>query len=340
MNSNRFAGAIITAALLFLTATAGWAGLLQSPYGLAVNPNNGYLYIADPLAGKVFVAQPGSRAGATFVSRSNPFTLVVDKNGSVYVGRVGADGKIDIFDAQGKLITSWPVADSPTQMTIDPNNVVYQANVGNAMNSWVVLHVYGNDLSPAYQQAAASGGLPYFKNFIPLMTVDSGKHYAFAYDNGQIMIIGGDGVSSGVSNPNITDVSMFALVGDGTLQEFQSKMYLADQAIGGGAYLDWLKTHTIDTPGSVSAATVDGFHNVFYVDQGDQTIKITAKTRLAKPLLNNLPSRPWGIALDQTRSKLYVSFPDEHLVRAYGILYVTTNGVKVPKQLSAPTIIR
>jgi hypothetical protein len=116
MKSNRFlkVAAAIFPMLAGATISAGPAAALKYPYGLAVDQNSGSLYIADSLSG-VSLYNPVTNALSPFVTASNAFSVAVNKNGVVYVGIVGANSQINVYNPQGQSINTLtiPPGDSP-----------------------------------------------------------------------------------------------------------------------------------------------------------------------------------------------------------------------------------
>ncbi len=313
------------------------AGILRSPYGLAVDQNGGTLYIADPAGGQIDVYNPNGNALSAFVRVSNPFSLAVNKNGLVYAGIVGAAGQINIYNAQGQSLNSLPVppGDSPITMTFDSDNILYQSiGISNGIGQ---INSYTNDVTIPYNRTL--GMPPFAFNLIPynkLQTyteMPSGTKYALAYDNGQIFMLGtypGMGL-----NDNIYDTQLLL---SGHAQDFRNQIF---QCMPDVNCIAWVNNHMLALSGAAFAAAVDGHHNIFYTDPDGMDIAVTGKTPISpKKLLSNLPSSPYGIAFDKTRSRLYVSFPSEHLIRAYTVSYSTQNGVKVPALSMPPLVIQ
>jgi YVTN family beta-propeller protein len=326
----RTATAAIILSLSGLLSEIAIAATLSTPYGLAVNPYSGRLYIADPGAGKVHVYDPATNAVTRFVTQSNPFSVAVNSDSLVYVGVVGANSQIKVFNTQGQPINAYPIptGDSPVTLAFDSDNILFQARgrIGDA-SAAPVINAFTNDLS--YQYTAATPGpppIPYYQ--LPTYThLAAASRYALAYDHGQIFILG--------SHPpsivyNVVDTPVLL---SGRARDFYSAI------ISTYTSTNWLNTHTVTVIGAAFAATVDSNHIIFYTDPDNRTIAVTGKKITPRTLLRNLPSAPYGIAFDKTRSRLYVAFPGEHLIRAFPVTYSTQNGVKVPA-LSPPARIQ
>ena len=191
----RTAAAAVILSLTGLLSEIAIAATLSTPYGLAVNPYSGRVYIADPGAGKVLVYDPVSNAVTRFVMQSNPFSVAVNSDSLVFVGVVGANSQIKVFNTQGQTINAYPVppGDSPITMAFDSDNILYQARgrIGDA-SATAVINAFTNDLSYQYVPALPLPlplPLPYFQlTTYTFLAADS--RYALAYDHGQIFILG------------------------------------------------------------------------------------------------------------------------------------------------------
>ncbi|HXW72814.1 MAG TPA: hypothetical protein VEK34_15550 [Methylocella sp.] len=89
----------------------------------------------------------------------------------------------------------------------------------------------------------------------------------------------------------------------------------------GPEYYTWLRHLRLEFADFPAASATDANENVFYADPDAKSVAVGHGGIPPQVLLANLPSSPYGIAFDQARSKLYVSFPDEHSVRAYDVNY-------------------
>lgn len=330
----RTTAAAIILSLSGLLSEIAIAGTLSTPYGLAVDAYSGRVYIADPGAGKVFVYDPDAHAITRFVIQSNPFSVAVNSDSLVYVGVVGANSQIKIFNAQGQPVNAYPVpsGDSPITMAFDSDNILYQARGRNGGSSaTAVINAFTNDLVFPYSTATViPPGTPPVLPYYQLTTytmLAANSRYALAYDHGQIFILGGNPPSVAY---NVVDAPVLL---SGRARDLYSAIFTSLSAA------NWLNAHVAPLIGAASAATVDSNHNIFYTDPDNKTVVVTGKKTSPKKLLSNLSSAPYGIVYDRKRSRLYVSFPSEHLIRAYAVTYTTQNGVKIPA-LSAPVRIR
>jgi DNA-binding beta-propeller fold protein YncE len=328
----RTATAAIILSLSGLLSEVANATTLDTPYGLAVNPYSGRVYIADPGAGKVHVYDPDSHAITQFVLQSDPFSVAVNSDSLVYVGVVGANSQIKVFDTQGRQINGYriPAGDSPITMAFDSDNILYQARgrIGDA--GVPMINAFTNDLSYPYTADLIHepDGPPDASYRLPTYTsLPPGSRYALAYDHGQIFILGG---RPGATVYNVVDTPVLL---SGRALILWTRVTVSSESD------KWMNVHTIRMIGAASAATVDSNHLIFYTDPDSKTVVVTGKTTTPRTLLSNLPSAPYGIAFDRKRSRLYVSFPGEHLIRIYAVTYTIQNGVKIPA-LSAPLRIR
>jgi DNA-binding beta-propeller fold protein YncE len=341
--------AVIVAMLAASTLGAGAAAVtLQSAYGLAVDQNTGSLYIADATGGQIDIYNPASNAITSFAKVANPFSLAVNSNRLVYAGLEGATGQINVYNAQGQFINTLPTppGDYPSTMTFDADNVLFEA-LGYCQGSQGAgLNAYGGALYLPYQLIASD--LP-ATSYSRLQSYEQtcavapeGASFALAYDNGQVFVVISDAADP-YNNLNVYD--------DQTLLSGHASDYLrgleSSRALV-SALTGWEGDHQITVIGSAFAATVDASHNIFYTDPNGKDIAVTGKAYLPfgagavmpKKLLTNLPSPPYGIAFDKARSRLYVAFPSERLVRAYAVTYATQNGVKVPSLSMPPMLIK
>jgi hypothetical protein len=328
--------AVALASMLPPTAQAA-AVTLKSPYGLAVDQNSGSLYITDPSAGQIAVFNPATKGVSSFIAGvPNVVSVAVNSNGLVYAGIVGATSQINVYNPQAQLTTTLPVApgDSPTTMTFDADNMLYQAfGVGKAPPHNNIINVYTNDTTNVYNTKLKllSTGTAYFSPYNQLHSytiLTPGTKYALAYDNGHIFVING---SASADPNNIYDTQL--LLSGNAYAFAQSIGVCPDQNCS-----DWKSNHWLRVTGSSFAAAVDAHHNIFYTDPDANRIAVAGKTITPTALLTNLPSQPFGTAFDKTHALLYVAFPEEHLIRAYRVSYTPQNGVQMPT-LSKPVII-
>lgn len=318
------------AAILLLLASPirdAAAATLKSPYGLAVDQNSGALYIADPVGGQVSVYNPVSHTRSLFATVSNPFSLVVNSHGLVYVGIVGASSQIRVLNPQAQTLGTLPVppGDSPITIAFDTDNILYQSNgyIGNNPNL-AEINSYSNDFSIQYSQYVGQIN-PYYQ-LQTYTALTANVRYALAYDDGQIFVL----ANTNGFRPNIYDAQTL-------LSGHALDIATSIQNIVGPV---WAQNHHLAVIGSAFAAAVDAHHDIFYTDPDNKDIAVTGKAITPKTLLSNLSSQPFGIAFDKARSRLYVSFPEEHLVRAYTVTYTTQNGVKVPALSMPPMTIQ
>jgi hypothetical protein len=101
----------------------------------------------------------------------------------------------------------------------------------------------------------------------------------------------------------------------------------------------YIGTHYVKSNQSYSSVA-DVNHNILSTDRDGLTINAVSTQYPSKVLLGNLPSQPFGISYDSSRARIYVSFPQEHLVRGYTVNYTIQNGVKVPTSLTLATTIQ
>ncbi len=342
MNIERIAKAAAVIAPIFVASTLGSgaeAGTLKSPYGLAVDQNSGSLYIADPTSSQIFAYNPNANAFSAFATVSNPFSLAVNGNGLVYAGIVGAGGHINVYNAQGQSLNSMPVppGDSPITMAFDADNILYQSIGISSSTGAGEINAYTNDVVLPYNRTLGLPGQTVtFTAYSQLQTyteMPSGTKYALAYDNGQIFMLGTFPGMGG--NDNIYDTQLLL---SGHAQDFANNVV---ECVPDPSCYAWVTSHILPLSGAAFAAAVDASHNIFYTDPDGMDIAVTGKAPVsARKLLTNLPSSPFGIALDKARSRLYVSFPSEHLIRAYKVTYSTQNGVKVPALTMPPSLIQ
>lgn len=348
MNIDRIlkAAAVIVPTLAASTLGAG-AVTLQSAYGLAVDQNTGSLYIADANGGQIDIYNPASNAISTFAKVVEPFSLAVNSNGLVYAGLEGATGQINIYSAKGQLLNTLPTppGDYPSTMTFDGDNILFEAlGYCNGSMAGFLLNAYGGDLSLPYQSIGNSPvASPLLSSYSQLQSYScnggaQSVEFALAYDNGQVFILLKGG---------------FNVYDEQTLLSGHAADYMVALTTAAAQYSNalssWSVNHLIAVTGSPFAATVDANHNIFYSDTNGKDIAVTGKAYsngigggvvAPKTLLTNLPSPPYGIAFDKARSRLYVAFPNERLVRAYAVTYATQNGVKVPSLSMPPMLIK
>ncbi|WP_036263412.1 hypothetical protein [Methylocapsa aurea] len=312
------------------------AAAMQYPYGLGVDQNTGALYVADPSSG-VFVFNPVSSALSSFVAAPNAFSIAVDNNGLIYAGIVGADGHINVYDANHKAINSLPVppGDSPITMVLDADNILYQSNGHSATpvpggQSSTEINAYNNDLTLPYNNANFVAMFPAYRKLQTYTDLAPGTKYALAYDNGRVFVVAkrdGAFIYNVYEAPNLLS---------GQAVDIFNRTFTAANSLSPDYGAAVVTNHNINVIGSAFATAADANHNIFYTDPDGRNITVAAKGRAAKALLTNLPSSPYGIAFDKSRARLYVSFPSEHLIRAYKVTYATQNGVSVPAISSTP----
>jgi hypothetical protein len=329
-NALKAAATVLTMAMALPAAAA-----LYSPYGVAVDPNTKALYIADATqVGRVAKYNPQTKSLTTFVTVDNPYSLAVNSNGVVYAGIVGKDTRIAVYDAKADLVNTLqiPSDSSPLNLTIDANNDVFMTKGHNISGQVEVpeVYLYTSDNSFNY---AANGIIPYSK-LQTIAYINSNTHYSLTTDNGKIYII------AEISNvtANMYDLPVFV---SGHMVDFLNNLGSTDPTRLTSVLLlsRYIDAHSVQTNQSYSSVA-DVNHNILSTDRDSLTIKAVSTQYPSKVLLGNLPSQPFGIAYDGSRARIYVSFPQEHLVRGYTVNYATQNGVKVPTSLTLATTIQ
>ena len=328
MNNQLFQAAAVVSMFAGVSIAASPASAaLKYPYDLAVDQNSGKLYIADPGASQIALYNPASNTVSTFVTQSNPFSLAVNSHGLVYVGIVGASSQIRVLNPQAQTLDTLPVppGDSPITMTFDADNILYQSNgyIGNSANV-AEINSYSTDFSIQYSQYVGQIN-PYYQ-LQTYTALTANVRYSLAYDDGQIFVL----ADTSIFRPNVYDAQTL-------LSGHATDIAVPIQNIVGSS---WAQNHHLAMIGSAFAAAVDANHNIFYTDPDNNDIAVTGKAITPKTLLTNPSSQPFGIAFDKVRSRLYVSFPEEHLVRAYTVTYTTQNGIKIPALSMPPTLIQ
>ena len=317
------AAAVVLTMAMTLPATAA----LYSPYGVAVDPNTKALYIADSTqTGRVAKYNPQTKSLTTFVTVDNPYSLAVNSNGVVYAGIVGQKQRIAVYDTNAALVNTLqiPPGSSPLNLAIDANNDVFMTK-GYSMPEraeFAEVYLYTSDNSFNY---AASNIIPYSKLQVSTI-VNPNTHYSMTTDNGKIYIIA-ERASSWI---NMWDLPVFV---NDHFSEFIN-------SFGDSTLIErYVLSHQVQSNQSHSSVA-DLNHNILSTDRDSRTIKAVSTQYASKVLLGDLPSQPFGIAYDSSRARIYVSFPQEHLVRGYTVNYTTQNGVKVPASLTLATTIQ
>jgi hypothetical protein len=329
-NALKAAATVLTMAMSLPTAAA-----LYSPYGVAVDSNSKTLYIADATqAGRVAKYNPQTKNLTTFVTVDNPYSLAVNSNGVVYAGIVGQNTRIAVYDAKADLVNTLqiPPGTSPLNLTIDANNDVFMTK-GYYISQYpgsAEVYLYTSDNSFNY---AENGVIPYAK-LQTITDINSNTHYSLTTDNGKIYII--------AERPNVSE-NMYDLPAfvSGHISDILITLGSTDPVGLTSALLlaRYTDAHSVQTNQSYSSVA-DLNHNILSTDRDGLTINAVSTQYASKVLLGNLPSQPFGIAYDSSRARVYVSFPQEHLVRGYTVNYTTQNGVKVPTSLTLATTIQ
>lgn len=322
-NALKAAATVLTMAMAYPAVAA-----LYSPYGVAVDPNTKTLYIADATqAGRVAKYNPQTKSLTTFVTVDNPYSLAVNSNGEVYVGMLVLNQRIEVYNSKADLVNTLqiPPGTSPLNLTIDANNDVFMTKGHNISEQpeLAEVYLYTSDNSFNY---AANRVIPYSK-LQTTTNINSNTHYSLTTDNGKFYIITDLNFSL---QPNMYDLPIFV---NGHSADI---LYTTGRQ---NVYGPYINTHHVRSNQSHSSVA-DLNHNILSTDRDGLAINTVSTQYASKVLLGNLPSQPFGIAYDSSRARVYVSFPQEHLVRGYTVNYTTQNGVKVPTSLTLATTIQ
>jgi len=130
--------------------TASGASVLGQPRGVALGPN-GYLYVVDSAASKVFAFRPEGTVALQIGKKgtgdgefNEPWGLAVAPNGDVYVADTW-NHRIQRFDANGRFLGKWGTfADARGQVGVQPGGFYGPRDVAIAPNGNLYVTDTGN----------------------------------------------------------------------------------------------------------------------------------------------------------------------------------------------------
>jgi YVTN family beta-propeller protein len=105
----------------------------KSPFGVAINPTNGLVYVANANSNTVSVIDPKTNTVVAtkyvFGGRAPYGVAINPTNGLVYVTNVRSNTLSVIDPATNKVVATIPVGEGPSGVAINPSNgLVYVAN--------------------------------------------------------------------------------------------------------------------------------------------------------------------------------------------------------------------
>jgi DNA-binding beta-propeller fold protein YncE len=119
-------------------SVGGFAGVPKSPYGMAFDSSNDFLYITNFSGGVAVYDESGiAQSGFSFANTSDPAGIVYDPhNGLIYVANYNVTGADAItvyteggLNVQGTLTGNWAGVKFPEGLAFDPHtNLIYVAN--------------------------------------------------------------------------------------------------------------------------------------------------------------------------------------------------------------------
>jgi hypothetical protein len=238
-----------------------------------------------------------------------PYAMAVDPNGSLWVGNLSSSTLV-VYDhkltSPPKVITG-PELNQPHSIAIDTTNIVY---VGNPSTSQI--SAYGLDGARHVEREFRSAVAPFLLAMGP-------DHVVYASDEASsIAIYDTVNQNSLLQSANLAQIAPNASIAIGS----DNGLFFAADGGGNVNFVSepslWAgkQQNTHAYVGSVNGLTFDNFHNGFVT-----TYNQTVSTLNGDVLISNLPSRAFGIALDKTRNRLFISFPNQNMVNVYTITY-------------------
>ena len=242
-----------------------------------------------------------------------PYALAVDQEGMLYIADPG-NAAISVYNPTSNKLSPFVQGSNPVSLALDKNGRIYAGMVGPRGR----IDVYDKKGKLADSLPVPRGDLP------ATLAVDSdGVLYQ---SNG---VNGGEPTAASV---NAYDIAAGYKSSKAPSHERQSYTIANDQPAFALAY----DGYSVRVVGSAFAAAPDVNNNIFYTDPDAKSIAVKGESSSPKIVLTKLSSEPRGIAFDKARSVLYVSFPNEHAVRAYQVSY--SGGADAPA-LSSPRVI-
>ncbi|HXW72813.1 MAG TPA: hypothetical protein VEK34_15545 [Methylocella sp.] len=243
-----------------------------------------------------------------------PYALAVDQEGLLYIADPG-NAAISVYHPASNKLSSFAQGGNAVSLALDKNGRIYAGMVGPTGR----IDIYDRDAKLADTLPVPRGDLPM------TLAVDS--------DGVLYQSSGSEGGKPAAASVNAYDIVVESeSAKSGFSNKRQSYAVASDQPAFALAY----DGYSVRVLSSAFAAAADGNHNIFYTDPDAKSIAVKGESSSPKIVLTKLSSEPRGIAFDKARSVLYVSFPNEHAVRAYQVSY---NGGADAPALSSPRVI-
>lgn len=154
------------------TAVGGYG----EPFSVAVTPDFGPVWLADPFAGTVRILEPATFTGRVLTGLGAPFTMALDPfDGSAWISDVA--GKVHHYQSSGA-----PAAGNPIDLLLGPRGVATNADDGVL---WVA-ETQGSRVRRYSRTGTPLGALPL--SLPSRVAVDStnGEAWVTSFDNGRL----------------------------------------------------------------------------------------------------------------------------------------------------------
>jgi hypothetical protein len=241
-----------------------------------------------------------------------PYAMAVDPNGSLWVGNLSSSTLV-VYDhkltSPPKVITG-PELNVPHSIAIDTTNIVY---VGNGNDVTWQIHAYDLNGTRHVEREFRSA-------VAPSLLAMGADHVLYASDEvSGIAIYDTVNQNSLLQSANLTQLAPNSSIAIGS----DNGLFFAADGGGNVNFVSepslWAgkqqSAHSF-AAGASNGLTFDNFHNGFVT-----THNKTVSTINGDVLISNLPSQAFGIALDKTRNRLFIGFPDQNMVNVYTITY-------------------
>ncbi len=264
----------------------GTISIGESPRGIAVDPSNGWVFVANFGGGTVSILNGSNPIGAVTVG-TDPFDVAFDPyNGWTYVSNYGA-GTVSVLDGASVEATV-TVGTDPEGIAVDPGTgLAYIADAG----SNTVTIVDGTTVSATVKVGSSPDGMAYSDANGDVYVADNG--------NANVTVLNGSSVVANISvGPSPGGIGYNPVTG-----------YIYVTELGASAadviYLTSV-IRNVSVGSGPSSVAVDPANGLTYItNQGDNTVSIIRNWTVVSTVGGG--NEPQGAAYDPLDGMVYVS---------------------------------
>ena len=287
------------------------------PFGIAYNPSNNNIYVANAASSTVSVISGSTNSviATPLVGRA-PFWLVYVPNNQIYVTNGESNDVYVINAATNRVVKSIAVGTEPSGMAYDPtNNSVY---VTNSANNTVSVINAATDIVVSTIPLGSSSG-----SGSDSATPDSTRPVMLAYDNDN------DGlyvskepfavsIINAVTNAAVYDITVDRDPTGIAYNPTNHNMYVAKFSSNEVSVIDTITNSVIGNipVGNIPVDIVYNpiNHNMYVTNLDSNTLSVIDST--TNSVIGTIPagSAPYGIAYDSTNNHIYVTNPNSNTV--------------------------